>query len=66
MRQNAAADHLDLWRGIDDAVWREALRIAPSPSRSIAPPRSAERRVEERRVEERSTARVATKVPEPV
>jgi len=26
MRHEPTADHLDLWRGIDDAVWREALR----------------------------------------
>jgi hypothetical protein len=49
MRQAPATDHLDLWRGIDDAVWREAGRIAPPPRPDAVPPRPAERRMEERR-----------------
>jgi hypothetical protein len=61
MRHAPAADHLDLWRGIDDAVWREALRLAPPPRPRFAPPRVAGRPVEER-----TTAPAATKVPEPV
>jgi hypothetical protein len=36
MGHEPAADHLLLWRGIDDAVWREALRRVP-PARP--PPR---------------------------
>lgn len=26
MREMPVRDHLELWRGIDDAVWREAAR----------------------------------------
>jgi hypothetical protein len=30
-------DHLELWRGIDDAVWREAARpVQPAPRRVTA------------------------------
>jgi hypothetical protein len=61
MRQDPTADHLDLWRGIDDAVWREALRALPSPRAGFAPPRP-----EGRRVEERAKPPVAAKIPEPV
>jgi hypothetical protein len=32
----APTDHLELWRGIDDAVWREALR-PPAPARLAIP-----------------------------
>ncbi len=54
MRQEPAADHLDLWRGIDDAVWREAARAmprraAPPPIPSLAspPPAPTARKVPE-------------------
>lgn len=38
MREHATDDPLALWRGVDDAVWREAARppAAPPP-----PPRAA-------------------------
>jgi hypothetical protein len=38
MRQQQAGDHLDLWRGIDDAIWREAMRALPAPAARIAMP----------------------------
>jgi hypothetical protein len=61
MRQAPATDHLELWRGIDDAVWREAARIAPPPRLTAAPPRPVAPRVEERR-----RPPVAPKLPERV
>ncbi len=38
MRPEPATDHLALWRGIDDAIWRESARplIRPMPRRSTA------------------------------
>ena len=42
MGHESAIDHLELWRGIDDAVWREALRPTAHPpaTRALArPPR---------------------------
>ena len=38
MRHQQAGDHLDLWRGIDDAIWREAIRALPAPAARIAMP----------------------------
>ena len=37
MRDTPASDHLDLWRGIDDAIWREAAR-APQQVRPCVSP----------------------------
>ena len=48
MLNEPVSDHLELWRGIDDAVWREAARVAPfAMSRKLPPalvpePRAAE------------------------
>jgi hypothetical protein len=36
MRDASARDPLELWRGIDDAIWREAARVG-EPARPIAP-----------------------------
>jgi len=36
MRPEPASDPLALWRGIDDAVWREATRVAAPPLRVAA------------------------------
>ena len=38
MRHQQAGDHLDLWRGIDDAIWREAMRAVPGPAARVALP----------------------------
>jgi hypothetical protein len=52
MQNQAAADPLDLWRGIDDAVWREALRAAPPAAIRIPVlvPAPTQRRTEERQL----------------
>jgi hypothetical protein len=54
-------DHLALWRGIDDAIWREATRTAP------AEPRLAIRLMggAERRPVERPATPAPVKVAEP-
>ena len=42
MRKQPVAEPLDLWRGIDDAVWREAMRAPPLTR--LVEPLPAERR----------------------
>jgi hypothetical protein len=64
MGHQPAADHLDLWRGIDDAVCREALRVAPAvpvwAARQAADPRR-----EDRPNVERTPKPAMPRVPEP-
>jgi hypothetical protein len=39
MERAPEADPLDLWRGIDDAIWREATRaLAVQPRTRLVPP----------------------------
>jgi len=65
MGYEPATDHLELWRGIDDAVWREALRqVPPAPARR--PPHAADRWNDTRRQGERAPQPAAARVPEPV
>jgi hypothetical protein len=48
MRDSPACDHLELWRGIDDAIWREAsraeaARASVAASLAAAPPAPSRR-----------------------
>lgn len=61
MRQDPGTDHLDLWRGIDDAVWREAPSVAPVPRRSVPLAR-----LSGFKMEKRALTTDAGKIPEPV
>jgi hypothetical protein len=56
MGYSAPTDHLELWRGIDDAVWREALR-PPLSAAALAIPAAAP--------PGRAPHPVVTRVPEP-
>ena len=60
MGHEPAVDHLELWRGIDDAVWREALRRVPPAARLLSLV-AAERRPNEERAPE--PARRKERVP---
>ena len=62
MGYQAAADHLSLWRGIDDVVWREALR-STRPRRATAPLPDLWR--EDRRTPERAPEPALPLVSEP-
>ena len=57
MGHSAPTDHLELWRGIDDAVWREALRPPVRAAAGLAIPLA--------KPTDRAPHPVVTRVPEP-